>query len=122
VSIASGAQTVLALEAAGHDVVALDTIRGVLGPADRARLPSSGIAPTPPVDDDRALARRPAASVLTRTSELREVDLVFVALHGGSGEDGTLQALLDPRTGPAHLAILVVPGHTAPYTRRAARP
>ena len=35
-------------------------------------------------------------------------DVVFLALHGGQGEDGTLQALLDltrvPYTGSGHLA------------------
>ena len=34
------------------------------------------------------------AAVITM-AELREVDLVFPALHGGQGEDGHLQALLD---------------------------
>ncbi len=37
-----------------------------------------------------------------------DTDVVFVALHGGTGEDGTLQALLDlvglPYTGSGHLA------------------
>jgi D-alanine-D-alanine ligase len=35
------------------------------------------------------------------------VDVVFLALHGGTGEDGTLQAFLDlagiPYTGSRHL-------------------
>jgi D-alanine-D-alanine ligase len=31
VSVASGAQAVRALEAAGHEVIAVDTVRGVLG-------------------------------------------------------------------------------------------
>jgi D-alanine-D-alanine ligase len=38
----------------------------------------------------------------------QETDVVFIALHGGWGEDGTLQALLDltgvPYTGSGHLA------------------
>jgi D-alanine-D-alanine ligase len=45
--------------------------------------------------------------VLAATPELSQVDVVFVALHGGSGEDGTLQALLDlsgiPYTGSGHI-------------------
>jgi D-alanine-D-alanine ligase len=39
---------------------------------------------------------------------IREADVVFVALHGGQGEDGTVQAVLDvigvPYTGSGHLA------------------
>src|SRR6185437_13738642 len=39
---------------------------------------------------------------------IREADVVFLGLHGGQGEDGTLQALLDlvgvPYTGSGHLA------------------
>lgn len=39
-------------------------------------------------------------------AELGGVDVVFLALHGGTGEDGTLQALLDlsgvPYTGSGH--------------------
>jgi D-alanine-D-alanine ligase len=35
------------------------------------------------------------AVALTRSPELGEIDVFFVALHGGSGEDGTIQALLD---------------------------
>ncbi len=39
--------------------------------------------------------------------DLADVDLVFLAMHGGSGEDGTVQALLDlagiPYTGTGKL-------------------
>ena len=40
--------------------------------------------------------------------QLREADVVFIILHGGYGEDGTVQAFLDmagiPYTGSGHLA------------------
>src|SRR5581483_8405241 len=43
-----------------------------------------------------------------RLTQDRRPDLVFLALHGGKGEDGTIQALLDlvgiPYTGSGHLA------------------
>ncbi len=43
--------------------------------------------------------------------DLADVDLVFLALHGGSGEDGTVQALLDlagvPYTGSGRLGSAV---------------
>ena len=48
VSIASGAQVVQALREMGHEVVAVDTARGVLGPADEQKLLTSGVAPLPP--------------------------------------------------------------------------
>ena len=107
VSIASGAQAIQALEAAGHEVIAVDTVRGVLGQAERQQLLSAGIVPAPPSDDRLSLVRRDAPGVLARASDLRQVDVVFIALHGGSGEDGTLQALLDlagiPYTGSGHM-------------------
>jgi D-alanine-D-alanine ligase len=107
VSVASGAQAVQALEAAGHEVIAVDTVRGVLEPAERAQLLASGVAPTQPSDDRLSLVRRDTPALLSRTSELRQVDVVFIALHGGSGEDGTLQAVLDlagiPYTGSSHM-------------------
>ncbi len=107
VSVASGAQAVQALESMGHEVVAVDTARGVLGPAERRQLLSTGIAPTQPSDDCLALVRSQTPEVLAQTFELRRIDVAFIALHGGSGEDGTLQALLDltgiPYTGTGHM-------------------
>ena len=55
VSVASGAQAVQALEAAGHEVIAVDTVRGVLGAAERERLLSTGVAPALPSDDRLSL-------------------------------------------------------------------
>ena len=96
-----------ALEAAGHEVIAVDTVRGVLGPAEREQLLATGVAPALPSGDRLSLVRRDAPAVLARASDLRQVDVVFIALHGGSGEDGTLQALLDlagiPYTGSGHM-------------------
>lgn len=108
VSIASGAQVMKALRQAGHEVVAVDTARGVLGPGDEQRLLSSGVAPTPPRDEDLSMIRAGSAGPLPALGELGEIDVVFLALHGGTGEDGTLQALLDltgiPYVGSGHAA------------------
>jgi len=107
VSVASGAQVVQALTAAGHDVIAVDTARGMLDDADRDRLLETGVAPEPPTTDRLSLMRADAPALLARTPELARVDVIFIALHGGSGEDGTLQALLDlagiPYTGTGHM-------------------
>jgi D-alanine-D-alanine ligase len=51
VSVASGAQAVQALEATGHEVIAVDTVRGVLAAAEREQLLSTGVAPAQPSDD-----------------------------------------------------------------------
>ena len=57
--------------------------------------------------DVQALVRLNAQLPSTLRS-LPRTDVAFLALHGGQGEDGTLQALLDltsvPYTGSGHLA------------------
>ena len=54
---------------------------------------------------------------------IREADVVFVALHGGQGEDGTLQAVLDvigvPYTGSGHLASALAMDKDLAKRRRA---
>lgn len=107
VSIASGAQVFRALREAGHEVVAVDTAHGTLEGEAEARLLESGVAPAPPSDEmlERLRAGNPLA--LAANPALREADVVFLALHGGTGEDGTLQAILDfggiPYTGTGQL-------------------
>lgn len=108
VSIASGAQVVRALREAGHQVIAVDTARGVLGPAEERRLLASQVAPVPPGEQELAAIRALTPAALASGSVLHEVDVIFLALHGGTGEDGTIQALLDlagvPYTGSGHAA------------------
>jgi D-alanine-D-alanine ligase len=90
VSIASAAQVVGALRSRGHEVVAYDSGRGRLTAADEQRMFSGKIERLPP--QQHAVASLPT---VVSGSELRDVDLVFIAMHGGSGEDGTVQAILD---------------------------
>jgi D-alanine-D-alanine ligase len=108
VSIASGAQVFRALREAGHQVVAVDTARGTLGPAEEQRLLTAGVAPEPPGEAELAAVRAGASSPLPASADLRDIDVVFLALHGGTGEDGTIQALLDltgvPYVGSGHRA------------------
>ncbi len=94
VSIASGSQVVKALRQGGHDVIAVDTVTGVLNAADEQKLLSSGVAPLPPDTDSLDALRSNTATVL-QARELEQIDVIFLALHGGTGENGTLQALLD---------------------------
>ena len=94
VSIASGAQVVQALRSRGHDVLAIDTARGLLTGEEEIRFLTSRVDDVPPDSDALAVLRSASAGVLGPTL-LTEVDVVFLALHGGTGEDGTIQAMLD---------------------------
>ncbi|MBV9656875.1 MAG: D-alanine--D-alanine ligase [Verrucomicrobia bacterium] len=106
VSLASGAQVIRALRQAGHEVLSIDTARGVLTDAEEQQWLTAGVAAKPPANEELALLHADT-SALTRVPELRSVEVVFLALHGGTGEDGTLQALLDLAglnyTGSGHL-------------------
>jgi D-alanine-D-alanine ligase len=106
VSLASGIRIVEALRERGHEVVAVDTVAGVLNPAEEQKLMAGGVVKTAP-PDTKALVRMNTAMQGTLKT-LPKADVLFLALHGGQGEDGTLQALLDltgvPYTGSGHLA------------------
>ena len=102
VSIASAAQVVGALRSRGHQVVAYDSGRGRLTAADEQRLFERKIDRRPP--DKSTVTSLPT---VVSAPDLADVDVVFLAMHGGSGEDGTVQALLDlagiPYTGTGKL-------------------
>jgi D-alanine-D-alanine ligase len=102
VSIASASQVVGALRSRGHQVVAYDSGRGRLEAADERRLFTGRIDSRPP--DQKSVSSLPT---VVSAPDLADVDLVFLAMHGGSGEDGTVQALLDlagiPYTGSGKL-------------------
>src|ERR1700738_2700245 len=94
VSIASGAQVTKALREAGHQVIAVDTFRGVLSGAEQQSPLSQGLAPIPPNEHDLAVIRAKTGSIV-QPSYFVDADLVFLALHGGTGEDGTIQSVFD---------------------------
>ncbi|HZD05021.1 MAG TPA: D-alanine--D-alanine ligase [Longimicrobiales bacterium] len=95
VSLASGVQVARALREAGHEVVAFDTSRGVLPTDEEARLLESGVSRLPPGALPPDLLDTGDTTALTREPSVGEADVFFLALHGGMGEDGTVQALLD---------------------------
>lgn len=102
VSVASAKQVVAALRSRGHEVIAVDAERGTLDSADEAATFARDIERKPPP--------RTTGSGLPRViAELAASDCagVFLAMHGGTGENGTLQALLDVHrvryTGSGHL-------------------
>ena len=132
VSLASAASIIAALERRGHDVVPIGIARDgrwVVGGdpmralAEQARLAAPGGGDAGSVKKalaDRAEGVRAAVSTsLARSepagsvpAELRQgLDVVFIALHGPYGEDGTIQGLLEvadvPYVGAGVLASAV---------------
>jgi len=96
VSIASGMRIVQALRTRGHDVTAFDTARGAIARADEAAVAAEGMKAEPPSLEALATMQRTSLSPsLGTVPAVRDADVVFLALHGGQGEDGTIQALLD---------------------------
>ena len=110
VSLASGLRIAEALRTRGHTVRAVDTAKGPLTQDDERRMLAERVVKAvPPTPEE--LARMRAESVAATAARLpkrEDCDVAYLALHGGSGEDGTIQALLDlagvPYTGSGHLA------------------
>lgn len=110
VSLASGLRVADALRSRGHVVTSVDTVRGALTEGEeRAMLAGPVMHALPP--ETSALARLSSETLPATVRGLgasHAADVVFIGLHGGQGEDGTLQALLDltglPYTGSGHLA------------------
>jgi D-alanine-D-alanine ligase len=95
VSIASAAQVIPALRARGHEVHAVDTTTGRLPAAAEQRLLASRVAPAPPSSTAIEKVRAHAIHLSPQHFDIQATDVVFLALHGGAGEDGRIQALLD---------------------------
>ena len=108
VSIASAAQVIPALRALGHEVYAVDTATGRLAPAAEQHLLANRVAPAPPSTTAIEQMRSRAVNLSPEQFDLRATDVVFLALHGGAGEDGRIQSLLDlagmAYTGSNHIA------------------
>ena len=95
VSLASGCEVGAALREKGHDVVVFDTVSGTLSAAEEARIRAHGVDPSPP--DERVRDRLLAGDLdfLRKDPAAGKAEVFFLALHGGGGEDGRLQTLLD---------------------------
>ncbi len=108
VAIATAVQVVAALRSAGHAVAVVDTARGYVPEEDEPALLKGAVGQAPPSEAHlRALERGLLISGLGDLPVVRQADVIFLALHGGWGEDGTLQALLEvigvPYTGSGPL-------------------
>ncbi len=109
VSFASGLRIVKALRSRGHEVVPLDPATGVLTGRREKELLAAGVKTEPPsLEELRKLSEGVLSPSFANHVAVRDADVVFLALHGGQGEDGTVQALLDMigvrYTGSGHLA------------------
>ncbi|MCR4338909.1 MAG: D-alanine--D-alanine ligase [Gemmatimonadaceae bacterium] len=106
VSMASGLRIADALREKGHAVLLVDPAKGSIDAAAERALREDGVKTTPPSLEE--LAALTILPTLTQLPEVTGADVVFLALHGGQGEDGTIQALLDMTkiryTGSGHLA------------------
>jgi D-alanine-D-alanine ligase len=101
ISLRTGQGIAQALRNLGHEVTSVDAANGRIlppGAEERGALPAA---------DESGL---PALSVhaVANAEAIDQADVVFIALHGGAGEDGTIQALLEmagkPYTGSGVLA------------------
>jgi D-alanine-D-alanine ligase len=108
VALASAVQVVGALRSSGHEVAVVDTARGYIPEADESALLTATVGPEPPsIEQLHALERGLLLSGLANLAVVRDADVLFLALHGGRGEDGTIQTLLEmvgvPYTGSGRL-------------------
>ncbi|HEX6434686.1 MAG TPA: D-alanine--D-alanine ligase [Gemmatimonadales bacterium] len=108
VALASAVQVIGALRSRGHDVAVVDTARGYIPEADEPALLSGAVGTEPPpISQLQTLERGLLLSGLANRAAVRDADVLFLALHGGRGEDGTLQTLLEmvgvPYTGSGRL-------------------
>src|SRR5215212_5865139 len=108
VAIASAVQVIAALRSRGHEVAVVDTARGYIPEADERSLLAGAVGTEPPsIAQLHSLERGLLLSGLANLAVVRDADVLFLALHGGRGEDGTLQTLLEmvgvPYTGSGRL-------------------
>jgi D-alanine-D-alanine ligase len=101
ISLRTGRGIAQALRNLGHEVTALDAANGRMLPAgeeERAALPAEAVQRLP----------ASATTAVASAAAINEAEVVFLALHGGDGEDGTIQALLElagkPYTGSGVLS------------------
>ena len=91
VSLISGRAVGLALAERGHHVLLVDPAKGDSPVGAREAAAAAAIGEAPPA------VRHETGSALeaVRSEAVRTADVVFIMLHGGTGEDGTIQGLLE---------------------------
>jgi D-alanine-D-alanine ligase len=109
VAFASASQIVTGLRAKGHDVQVIDLAGGQLDERGERELLGGAVGTTPPSVETLAERERHMLSEeLGELPAVRQAEVLFLAVHGGALEGGTLQAVLDvigvPYTGSGPLA------------------
>ena len=97
VSLSSSRGIARALREAGHRVLVCDPARPHIAPTeyDEAIFGESKIGAEPPVIDIDVHAAREGFLKLLLNVDTLKIDIVFMGLHGGAGENGTIQAMLE---------------------------
>lgn len=96
VAFAGAAQIVNALRRRDHEVYVVDIATGLLSEADERHLLIPEVGATPPaVEDLVAGERRMLSEGLAGLAVVHAADVLFPVVHGGAGEGGILQALLE---------------------------
>jgi D-alanine-D-alanine ligase len=109
VAFAGAAQIVEALRGRDHEVYVVDTAGGLLSRDDEGRLLTGAVGREPPsVTELDERERDLLSNGLGELPVVKGADVLFLCLHAGRGEGGTLQAILDvigvPYTGSGALA------------------
>jgi len=109
VAFAGAAQVVAALRGRGHEVHVVDIASGAIPAAAEATVLSPAVGRTPPnVAELVEQERRMLTEGLAALAVVQGADVLFLVVHGGYGEGGVLQALLEvigvPYTGSGPLA------------------
>jgi D-alanine-D-alanine ligase len=109
VAFASASQIVAALRTRQHAVRVVDLAGGLLDERAERELLGGAVGLAPPTVDDLAERERQMLSEgLSELEPVRSAEVLFLAVHGGVLEGGTLQAVLDvigvPYTGSGPLA------------------
>ena len=96
VSLATGRAVVAALRERGHEVVAVDPAHGAVPREEEGRMLGGAVGADPPTLADLGrLGSSALGAALAELPAVRRAEVVFLALHGEFGEDGTMQGLLD---------------------------
>ena len=91
VSLVTGRAVGVALAERGHEVLLVDPARGDAPVGAMEAEAAAGIGSEPPP----ILHESGSAVVAVGSEAVARAEVVFIALHGGAGEDGTVQGLLD---------------------------
>ncbi len=96
VSLATGRAVVEALRSRGHVVTPVDPAFGAIPLEDETRYLGGAVGAEPPnLEELEYMGRVAPGATLAELPALRNADIVFLALHGGQGENGRIQAVLD---------------------------